>query len=48
MLISLVNSLSIWQSEHGNKSMKNNPVKYKIPLHLQHISKIKPNSQSSV
>jgi len=39
MLNSLVNSLSIWQSEHslsiwqsehGKKSMKNDPVKYKI------------------
>ena len=29
MLNSLVNSLSIWQSEHGKKSMKNDPVKYK-------------------
>ena len=29
MLNSLANSLSIWQSEHGKKSMKNNPVKYK-------------------
>ena len=29
MLNSLVNSLSIWQSEHGRKSMKSDPVKYK-------------------
>jgi len=29
ILNSLVNSLSIWQSEHGKKSMKNDPVKYK-------------------
>jgi len=29
MLNSLVNSLSIRQSEHGRTSMKNDPVKYK-------------------
>jgi len=29
MLNSLVNSLSIWQSEHGKKSMTNDPVQYK-------------------
>jgi len=29
MLNSLVNSLSIWQSEHGKKSRKKDPVKYK-------------------
>ena len=32
MLNSLVNSMSIWQSEHGKKSMKNDPVKYKNSL----------------
>jgi len=26
MLNSIVNSLSIWQSEHGKKSMENDPV----------------------
>ena len=34
ILNSLVNSLSIWQSEHGNKSMKNDPVKYKTVRQL--------------
>ena len=34
MLNSLVNSLSIWQSEHGNKSMKNDTVKYKTVQQL--------------
>jgi len=34
MLNSLVNSLSIWQSEHGKKSMKNDPVMYKTVGHL--------------
>ena len=34
MLNSLVNSLSIFQSEHGNKSMKNDPVKYKTVRQL--------------
>jgi len=29
MLNSLVNSLSIWLSEHGKKSTKNDPVNYK-------------------
>jgi len=29
ILNSLVNSLSIWQSEHVKESMKNDPVKYK-------------------
>jgi len=29
MLNSLVNNLSIWQSEHGSKSILNDPVVYK-------------------
>jgi len=29
MLNSLVKCLSIWQSEHGKKSMTNDPVQYK-------------------
>jgi len=34
MLNSLVNSFSIWQSEHGKKSMKNDTVKYKTVQQL--------------
>ena len=34
MLNSLVYSLSIWQSEHDKKSMKNDPVKYKTVRQL--------------
>jgi len=34
MLDSLVNSFSIWQSDHGNKSMRNDPVKYKTVRQL--------------
>jgi len=34
ILNSLVNSLSIWQSEHGKKSMKSDPVKYKTVRQL--------------
>jgi len=34
MLNILVNSLSIWPSEHGNKSMKNDPVMYKTVRQL--------------
>jgi len=34
MLNNLVDSLSIWQSEHDKKSMKNDPVKYKTVRQL--------------
>jgi len=34
ILNSLVNSLSILQSEHGKTSMKNDPVKYKTVRQL--------------
>jgi len=34
MLNSLVNSLSIWQSGHGKKSMQNDPVMYKTVREL--------------
>jgi len=44
MLNSLVNNLSIWQSEHGTKSMKNDPVKYKTVRQLLISEDTSPSS----